>query len=321
MNESKNNQDAIEMHKSDDELPSINFGINDSYKAVMTHSIVQSPKKLNEAKPANDDVISNKIECFKTPKINNLIKESRIVSAVVDSPLTPMPGYLNMNTPNLKDELKKFGVKALPRKQAIKKLVEIYEYTHRSKLTRRSKSCTDLRINADAMITVASVVTDTNNEEQSTSTTKSIFKPKAKTKLKKTVSNIECIKEPAKAKRQSVKNMNDFSLFEVDNDQVVTASQQITSTQSTQSSKIPTLSEEELTIKIHDIIINDNELYNQILNYEPLDFESFTQKLKNLAQFKVNSKLIMKILDEYCVTFTLKNIRTRVSKVRSRKKH
>jgi len=54
--------------------------------------------------------------------------------------LTPMASYGDMNTPDLKLELKKYGIKPLTKKQAVKKLVEIYEYTHKSKL-KRSASC------------------------------------------------------------------------------------------------------------------------------------------------------------------------------------
>ena len=38
-----------------------------------------------------------------------------------------MPEYTEMDTPNLKGELKRFGIKPLSKKQAVKKLVEIYE--------------------------------------------------------------------------------------------------------------------------------------------------------------------------------------------------
>ncbi|XP_040503645.1 structure-specific endonuclease subunit SLX4 isoform X3 [Gallus gallus] len=47
------------------------------------------------------------------------------------TPVTPMPAYSMMETPQLKDELKRFGVRALPKRQMVLKLKEIFQYTHR----------------------------------------------------------------------------------------------------------------------------------------------------------------------------------------------
>uniref|UniRef100_A0A8C2TY09 Structure-specific endonuclease subunit SLX4 n=1 Tax=Coturnix japonica TaxID=93934 RepID=A0A8C2TY09_COTJA len=47
------------------------------------------------------------------------------------TPVTPMPAYSMMETPQLKEELKRFGVRALPKRQMVLKLKEIFQYTHR----------------------------------------------------------------------------------------------------------------------------------------------------------------------------------------------
>ncbi|KFP24889.1 Structure-specific endonuclease subunit SLX4, partial [Colius striatus] len=49
----------------------------------------------------------------------------------LSSPVTPMPAYSMMETPQLKKELRRFGVRALPRRQMVLKLKEIFQYTHR----------------------------------------------------------------------------------------------------------------------------------------------------------------------------------------------
>ncbi|XP_067859661.1 structure-specific endonuclease subunit SLX4 [Heptranchias perlo] len=46
-------------------------------------------------------------------------------------PITPEPPYSVMATPQLKNELGKFGVRPLPKQKMILKLKEIYHYTHR----------------------------------------------------------------------------------------------------------------------------------------------------------------------------------------------
>ncbi|XP_074052967.1 structure-specific endonuclease subunit SLX4 isoform X2 [Macrotis lagotis] len=45
-------------------------------------------------------------------------------------PITPMPSYSIMETPELKKELNRFGVRPLPKRQMVLKLKEIFQYTH-----------------------------------------------------------------------------------------------------------------------------------------------------------------------------------------------
>ncbi|NXX13165.1 SLX4 endonuclease, partial [Podargus strigoides] len=46
------------------------------------------------------------------------------------TPMTPMPAYSLMETPQLKKELSRFGVRALPKRKMVLKLKEIFQYTH-----------------------------------------------------------------------------------------------------------------------------------------------------------------------------------------------
>ncbi|XP_038275258.1 structure-specific endonuclease subunit SLX4 isoform X2 [Dermochelys coriacea] len=45
-------------------------------------------------------------------------------------PITPVPAYSIMETPELKKELNRFGVRRLPKRQMVLKLKEIFQYTH-----------------------------------------------------------------------------------------------------------------------------------------------------------------------------------------------
>ncbi|NXI71720.1 SLX4 endonuclease, partial [Anseranas semipalmata] len=47
------------------------------------------------------------------------------------TPMTPMPAYSMMETPQLKKELRRFGVRPLPKRQMVLKLKEIFQYTHK----------------------------------------------------------------------------------------------------------------------------------------------------------------------------------------------
>ncbi|XP_072415835.1 structure-specific endonuclease subunit SLX4 isoform X1 [Chiloscyllium punctatum] len=61
----------------------------------------------------------------KTPDPVNRKKAQLPLAAI-----TPEPPYSTMATPHLKRELRKFGVRPLPKKKMILKLKEIYQYTH-----------------------------------------------------------------------------------------------------------------------------------------------------------------------------------------------
>lgn len=54
----------------------------------------------------------------------------RTMEIVSDDNITPMPQYHNLQTPQLKKECSKFGVRVLPKRKMIAKLTEIYTYTH-----------------------------------------------------------------------------------------------------------------------------------------------------------------------------------------------
>jgi hypothetical protein len=156
----------------------------------------------------------------------------------------------------------------------------------------KSKSCTDLVDNSESKVKESTSKTDDS--------TKSILKPK-KPKLKKTVSNIDS----SDIRIGKTKEKNDMSVFEND-DQMPTVSQSKT--------QLANLSEEEIKQEVFDFIYNDSELYTKVLNYEPLDFEIFFQQIKSLGKFKITTKFLMHILDEKCVTFTMKSIRFRSRK-------
>ncbi|CAF0789531.1 unnamed protein product [Didymodactylos carnosus] len=59
-------------------------------------------------------------------------------------------------------------------------------------------------------------------------------------------------------------------------------------------------------IKIFDYIKSNDELYQSILSYEPIDFEDFHKKLKTDLNIKIQSKDLMRFMDDQCLTFTLR---------------
>ncbi|XP_059887617.1 structure-specific endonuclease subunit SLX4 [Delphinus delphis] len=68
---------------------------------------------------------AQKLQELQTPKGAN--RKKNLPPKV---PITPMPRYSIMETPVLKKELDRFGVRPLPKRQMVLKLKEIFQYTH-----------------------------------------------------------------------------------------------------------------------------------------------------------------------------------------------
>uniref|UniRef100_A0A8C5U674 Structure-specific endonuclease subunit SLX4 n=1 Tax=Malurus cyaneus samueli TaxID=2593467 RepID=A0A8C5U674_9PASS len=75
------------------------------------------------------DPVKTPGETVGTGRENNQPKQNK--TQFPNTPVTPMPAYSIMETPQLKKELSRFGVRALPKRQMVLKLKEIFQYTHR----------------------------------------------------------------------------------------------------------------------------------------------------------------------------------------------
>ncbi|XP_032184518.1 structure-specific endonuclease subunit SLX4, partial [Mustela erminea] len=86
----------------------------------------KSPELLPPAQTPSADVAAQNSEALETPKGAN---RKNLPPKV---PITPMPRYSIMETPVLKKELDRFGVRPLPKRQMVLKLKEIFQYTHQT---------------------------------------------------------------------------------------------------------------------------------------------------------------------------------------------
>lgn len=312
---------------------------------------------------SDKEPINSPIKSDKTCK-KNLNKNEKLKNSQIDT-LKILPKVASMDTPELKSELKKFGVKALPKKQAVKKLTEIYEFTSRKQNKNsftRSQSCMNFKTGSIGMKNSRSIneinsnkiienknLEDTDQDLDSMAkimNLESIGTQKSKHKvLKKTVSDLGAFGssqlksnfQSGFVKIGSKKNKNlEMTLDEVmldmvdeeDDDETSEASES-SGTQVKKNGKLlkekakKTFDENETRECVLNILKSDNNVYLSVLNYEPLDYELFFTTLQaSISPRKCNNKILMKVLDEFCITFTLKNLNTRgASKVRSKKKH
>ncbi|XP_034297228.1 structure-specific endonuclease subunit SLX4 isoform X1 [Pantherophis guttatus] len=99
------------------------FGVGD----LLLHNSQNWPGEdfdSNVALPASSSLSAS----IPVPKISDLALQARDISCV--TPLMPFPPYSSMDTPELKKELSRFGVRALPKRQMVLKLKEIFQFTH-----------------------------------------------------------------------------------------------------------------------------------------------------------------------------------------------
>ncbi|KAM3622789.1 uncharacterized protein V6R79_003091 [Siganus canaliculatus] len=210
-------------------------------------------------------------------------------------PITPMPHYSDMDTPELKNKLNRFGVRPLPKRQMILKLKEIHQYTHQL-------------VNSDS-------------EDEAPSTGRSAHvKPPPSSSCAQTVK----FKEPrAPADVSPLKNNS-----REEQGELLSASQG-SNTSSTAASEESERSNPELcpssdgdsdsdggisasqaVVRLQDrlqavrsFILSDSELYTQILHYQPLVLSQLQQRLK-AAGIRLGVAKLVDYLDSQCITFT-----------------
>ncbi|KAF8563219.1 hypothetical protein P879_04210 [Paragonimus westermani] len=94
--------------------------------SIAMGSTLDEPQRLAPTTPESirNNVTIEDVVTWKTP-LNQVDRSSQS-----DSPITPLPNYVQMMTPELKRALSAYGVRPLPRKRAVTLLTEIYNQLH-----------------------------------------------------------------------------------------------------------------------------------------------------------------------------------------------
>ncbi|XP_055013926.1 structure-specific endonuclease subunit SLX4 isoform X2 [Boleophthalmus pectinirostris] len=224
---------------------------------------------------------------YKTP-VSKFKKQQALV------PITPMPHYSDMDTPELKNKLNKFGVRPLPKRQMVLKLKEIHQYTHQLVSSDSEDEVPSAGKTALAKAPVSATV-------RPASCAMAKFK-----KPKTTMTTTSPIKvpqddEPLSASQDSTTSStaeSDRSNPEVvqlsdgdsDSDGGISASQSASRLQSQLQA-------------VRTFILSDSSLYDQILQYKPLVLSQLQQQLK-AAGIRLGVTKLADYLDSQCITFT-----------------
>ncbi|KAM9314812.1 structure-specific endonuclease subunit SLX4 [Pholidichthys leucotaenia] len=211
-------------------------------------------------------------------------------------PITPMPHYSDMDTPELKNKLNRFGVRPLPKRQMILKLKEIHQYTHQ-------------------------LVSSDSEDEVPTTSGAAQMKPP----LSRPISCAQAAKfrEPRAPPPKSPMKPGR------EEDTETLAVSQGSNTSSTADSEESGRSNPELCISsdgdsdsdmgisssqaasrlqdrlqaVRSFILSNSQVYSQILQYRPLVLTQLQQQLK-AAGIRLGAAKLIDYLDSQCITFT-----------------
>nr|XP_019939746.1 PREDICTED: structure-specific endonuclease subunit SLX4 [Paralichthys olivaceus]XP_019939747.1 PREDICTED: structure-specific endonuclease subunit SLX4 [Paralichthys olivaceus] len=246
-------------------------------------------EEQEEALPLSQRV--NPSAQLRTPASSHNRKRCSVV------PVTPMPHYSDMDTPDLKNKLNRFGVRPLPKRQMILKLKEIHQYTHQ-------------------------LVSSDSEDEAASAGRAAQRKPPPNTSSAGAGSQTVKFKEPrAPAPISPLKQRR-----EEEEEELLSASQS-SNTSSTAASEESERSNPELCLtsdsdsdggisasqaatRLQDrlqavrfFILSDSGLYSQILQYQPLVLSQLQLRLKE-AGIRLGAAKLMDYLDSQCITFT-----------------
>ncbi|XP_056303880.1 structure-specific endonuclease subunit SLX4 isoform X2 [Danio aesculapii] len=215
-------------------------------------------------------------------------------------PITPMPGFSDMETPELKNRLNRYGVRPLPKKQMVLKLKEIHQYTHQLQSSesedetsgpRRppiASSSKSLSFKQPIAPPAVSPVKLPPGEEESLSASQN--------------SNTSSTAESERSNPELCLSEDEDS-----DNEGITSSQAV-------------VREKDKLLAVRQFILSDPELYSRVLQYQPLPLAELRAGLK-AAGIRLAAAKLLDFLDSQCITFsTAKQGKTATSRRKRRVK-
>ncbi|NXW08182.1 SLX4 endonuclease, partial [Fregetta grallaria] len=205
------------------------------------------------------------------------------------TPMTPMPAYSIMETPQLKKELSRFGVRALPKRQMVLKLKEIFQYTHQD--------------------------VDSDFEDEIPSSQPPLQKSPAKrsrqSKAERTAGRSSLV---ADGEEPMLSASQESAVSSVDGSNISFGSQssfmngfEACAFASEEEEELPASQaaarEEDKLEAVRCYIRSNTALYNKILFYEPVELAELHTELKQNG-IKISKAKLLDFLDAHCITFT-----------------
>ncbi|KFQ25355.1 Structure-specific endonuclease subunit SLX4, partial [Mesitornis unicolor] len=206
------------------------------------------------------------------------------------TPITPMPAYSLMETPQLKKELSRFGVRALPKRQMVLKLKEIFQYTHQD--------------------------VDSDFEDEIPSSQPPLQKSPAKrSRQPKADRTAEKWSLAADGEEPMFSASRDCAVSSVDGSSISLGSQSSSVNgfeacafvSEEEKGELPASQaaarEEEKLEAVKNYIRSNTALYHKVLFYEPIELAELHTELKQNG-IKISKAKLLDFLDAQCITFT-----------------
>ncbi|XP_031720523.1 structure-specific endonuclease subunit SLX4 [Anarrhichthys ocellatus] len=230
---------------------------------------------------------------LKTPASSQIKRRHTLV------PITPLPHYSDMDTPELKNKLNRFGVRSLPKRQMILKLKQIHQYTHQlvssedeEEAPSASRAVQTKRPTTTSEVPGSRPVSCTQRVKfKEPRAPGAISPPKADREEEQLSASQGSNTSSSAASEQSERSNPELRLSsDSDSDGGVSASQSANSLQ-------------DRLRAVRSFILSDSELYGQILQYRPLVLSQFQERLK-AAGIRLGAAKLVDYLDSQCITFT-----------------
>ncbi|XP_076841262.1 structure-specific endonuclease subunit SLX4 isoform X2 [Brachyhypopomus gauderio] len=206
------------------------------------------------------------------------------------APITPMPGFSDMDTPELKIRLNRFGVRPLPKKQMVLKLKEIHQYTHQLMSSESEEEASPLgRPKARRPLVAPGL-------QHAPLTFKKPTAPPPVSPRKLLVFG-----DDERDALPGSQDSNTSSTAESDrsNPELCDSDDDSDGVSASQAA----VRERDQLAAARSFILSDPHLYGQVLRYRPLSLASLKASLR-AAGIRLGTAKLLDFLDSQCITFT-----------------
>ncbi|XP_066514199.1 structure-specific endonuclease subunit SLX4-like [Hoplias malabaricus] len=206
-------------------------------------------------------------------------------------PITPMPGFSDMDTPELKKRLDRYGVRPLPKKQMVLKLKEIHQYTHQLISSESEEEASPVgQQRAGLPLAVQNLHPALLSFKQPTAPP-----PVSPRKLQFGKEEDDVLPASQESNTSSTESeRSNPELCESDDDG--SDSEGITASQAA-------VREKDKLLAVRAFILSDPVLYGRLLQYQPLSLSDLKAKLR-AAGVRLGTAKLLDFLDSQCITVT-----------------
>ncbi|XP_020293075.1 uncharacterized protein LOC109859331 [Pseudomyrmex gracilis] len=271
----KNNAHRKNNNAITDSVPSTCENLNSAAMSLTQNNVASirnlRKKSLSEGQISMNRLCNQGISKHISVQICSDQNIAKPASKIIEKDVTPPPDYNDMQTPELHKKMKKYGLKAQKRGRAVKLLMHIYNELH--------------PLIPDT--TAQKEITEISSDEDDGPPVKkrNVNNPEKTNNVDDTSDNELLCSQESNGSLNSAKGAisKEMEFYETE-------------------SLPPQENSSDIAEAFTRLIDSDQDLYNKILRYEPVNIESLHCTLRTRG-FKCKLSNLMSFLDEQCITF------------------